>query len=243
MKLKKIFLVIFGFLTSLFSVDDFKRFLNDNMGGLILPFGDEVYFDEEWMEYKRLEIDESVKSVNPKDLPDDFCDEACRLVDEFHRKTVNEKVEWMLYFDYMTGEVIYCWKGYEDRIIGKFDEIYLVDRHVASIHSHTKDLYSFPSLDNFDILENSFEDFEIITSVDAFWIIEFKGTISKISRRRFQQCLREDMYMTIESIKYWGEDGFRIRNVTENIIGNYLLNEINNEIQGINLILIKRRYG
>lgn len=59
MKLKKIFLVIFVFLTSLFSVDDFKRFLNDNMGGLILPFGDEVYFDEEWMEYKRLEIDES----------------------------------------------------------------------------------------------------------------------------------------------------------------------------------------
>ena len=51
------------------------------------------------------------------------------------------------------------------------------------------------------------------------------------------------MYMTIESIKYWGEDGFRIRNVTENIIGNYLLNEINNEIQCINLILIKRRYG
>lgn len=61
MKLKRIFLAIIGFLTSLFSVDDFRRFLNDNSGGLILPFGDKVYDDEEWLEYRRLKIDYSVK--------------------------------------------------------------------------------------------------------------------------------------------------------------------------------------
>lgn len=50
------------------------------------------------------------------------------------------------------------------------------------------------------------------------------------------------MYRTINSIKFEFDDFFNIRNMTENIIGNYLLNEVDKEIQGISLILIKRRY-
>ena len=34
--------------------------------------------------------------------------------------------------------------------------------NVASLHKHPKKLYSFPSLDNFNILENEFEDYEIM---------------------------------------------------------------------------------
>jgi len=75
------------------------------------------------------------------------------LVDEFRRKTVDEKVEWMMYFDYETGEVLYCWSGEKNRSGGNFNKVYLMGRKVASIHSHPKGCYSFPSPDNFDILE------------------------------------------------------------------------------------------
>lgn len=78
-------------------------------------------------------------------MPEDFCEEACRLVDEFHKKTVNEKVEWMLYFDYTTGEVIYCWKGENGNVEADSDKTYLQQKSIASVHSHTNNLYSFPS--------------------------------------------------------------------------------------------------
>ena len=110
MNLKKLFLIIIGFFVSAFSKESFKEFSHDNHGGLVLSFADIDYKDAEWVEYKLLRPDKSVKSVNSHDLPDDFCDKACKLVDEFHRKTVNEEVEWRLYFDYTDGEVIYCWK-------------------------------------------------------------------------------------------------------------------------------------
>lgn len=170
--------MIISFLSSALSKESFEEFLNDNRGGLVLSFGDIDFKDTDWIEYMLLKVDKSVKPINPEDLPEDFCEEACRLVDEFHRKTVNQKVEWMLYFDYKTGEVVYCWKGEEGRLIGKFNEKFLFKKNIASIHSHAEGWYSFPSPENFDILENVFEDFEIITSADAFWIIEFKGSIS-----------------------------------------------------------------
>ena len=159
------------FILSAFSLDEFKRFLNDNRGGLVLSFDNLDLPDKEWIEYKQLKVDDSAGSVNPNDLQDVFCEEACRVVDEFHRKTINEKVEWMMYFDYTTGEVIYCWKGEEGKAIGGYEKIHVNSRKIASIHSHPKGYYSFPSPNNFDILENSHEDFEIIVSVTAFWIL------------------------------------------------------------------------
>ena len=100
--------------------------------------GDTDYKDPDWIEYKLLRKDMSVKSVNPNDLPDDFCDEASRLVDEFHRKTVYQEVEWMLDFDYTTGEVIYCWKGEYGSLKGNFDIIQVHGRNITSIHNHQK---------------------------------------------------------------------------------------------------------
>ena len=52
-------------------------------GGLVFPISGCAVNDEDWLEYRRLKVDESVKSVSPQDLPSDFSDEACRVVDEF----------------------------------------------------------------------------------------------------------------------------------------------------------------
>ena len=94
---------IIAFLASVFSVDEFKKFLNDNRGGLILSFDDVEFPDKDWLEYKLLKADKTVKSIDLEDLPKEFCPKDCILVDEFHRKTVNQDIEWMLYFDYTTG--------------------------------------------------------------------------------------------------------------------------------------------
>ena len=145
MKLKKYFLIIIAFLTSAFSRKSFEEFLNDNRGGIVFSFLDKSCDDLEWLEYKGLEVDNSVEPIKPDDLPSDFCDEACRLVDEFHRKTVNENVEWLLYFDYTTGEVIYCWKGGDGMIKCDFSRFNLLGRSIASIHNHQNGYYSFPS--------------------------------------------------------------------------------------------------
>ena len=135
--------LVLKFISKSFLLNEFKRFLNDNRGGLVLSF-DEIHIpDKGWLDYKRLEVDESVKSISRNDLPNDFCPKACKLVDEFHKKTVNEDIEWMLYFDYTDGEVIYCWKGEEDKTGGAYDKIHLKGRNIASLHNHPKDYYSF----------------------------------------------------------------------------------------------------
>lgn len=103
--------IIVHFLSSMVSVDEFKLFLNDQRGGLVLPIDGIHSGDMDWIKYKSLKVDKSLKSINKIDLPDEFCEEACELVNQFRRKTVNLDDEWMLYFDYKTGEVKYCFEG------------------------------------------------------------------------------------------------------------------------------------
>lgn len=69
--LKKFLLVIIGFL-AFFSVEDFKRFLADDSGGLVLSFDGIEFPDSDWLEYKLLRVDKSVKSIDLKDLPEEF---------------------------------------------------------------------------------------------------------------------------------------------------------------------------
>ena len=184
--IKNKLILIFELLLSLFSVDDIKACLDDKKGGLVLPSCGGHVEDGDWIKYKLLKVDKSLKSINRNDLPDDFCDDACNLIDEFRRKTVSEKVEWLMYFDYKTGEIVYCWRGEEGKCSSDIDRKNFVGKNIATIHNHTGKYYSFPSPDNFDILENDFEDYEIITSIDAFWTVEFKGSISKKLRENFQ---------------------------------------------------------
>lgn len=58
------FILVIEFLLSAFSIKEFKRFLNDNRGGLVLSFDDIELPDKDWLEYRMLNADESVKSIN-----------------------------------------------------------------------------------------------------------------------------------------------------------------------------------
>lgn len=217
------------------------RCLNDNRGGLVLSFDGFNIPDKDFLEYRLLKIDKSVKSIKSEDLPKDFCKKACKLVDEFHRKTIHEKIEWMLYFDYTTGEVIYCWSGQKGNVMGDYENIHVHNRRIASVHNHPLGFYSFPSPDNFDILKNNHEDYEIIISIHAMWIVEFKGSIDKSDWKKFQQVIGRDIDESISLIQERSNVKY-IDNITEEIIGNYLLNEVDKEIQSINLILIKKEF-
>lgn len=230
--------ILFEFLSSLFSIDDFKACMADQKGGLVLPIGGGHVEDEDWIRYKLLKVDKSLKSIDLSDLPDEFCDEACKLIDEFRRKTIKEKEEWMLYFDYLTGEIIYCWKGNVGKSGGGFDRRNFEGRHIASLHSHPIGYYSFPSPENFDILEKNFEDFEIIASISAFWIVEFKGSVKKIVRDNFQNALKEDMDDKMTKIKLHYNKLY-INKAIEKELGDYLVNDINKKIENIDLILFK----
>lgn len=222
MKLKKYFLIIIAFLTSAFSRKSFEEFLNDNRGGIVFSFSDKSCDDLEWLEYQHLEVDNSVEPIRPVVLPSDFCDDACRLVDEFHRKTVNENVEWLLYFDYTTGEVIYCWKGGDGMIKCNFDRFNLLGRSIASLHNHQNGYYSFPSGENFDILENDFEDYEIITSINSLWIVEFKGNIEHNLRNEFQYSIGNEINGIMLSVLLICHTAEEIDRLREELVSNYL---------------------
>lgn len=235
-------ILIFELLLSVFSLDDIKSCLADQKGGLVLPIGGEHIEDEDWIRYKLLKVDKSLKSINLSDLPSDFCEEACKLVDEFRRKTVNEKIEWLLYIDYKTGEIVYCWKGEEGRCSSDIDSKYFIGKNIATIHNHTKKYYSFPSPDNFDILENDFEDYEIITSINAFWTVEFKGSIARKLRENFQLNLSIEFEKMEFEIKSHYVDVLRVRHMSEMLFSEYLLDDIEKSIENIPLVLNKKEY-
>lgn len=208
---------------------------------MILPIDGITIEDKDWIKYKSLKLNSHLESINPDDLPSDFCEDACILVDEFRRKTADEKVEWMLYFDYNTGEVIYCWEGEEGICIGDVDTANFTGKNVASIHCHSRNYYSFPSPNNFDILRNNFEDYEIVTSINAIWVVEFKGNVCREIRDDFQNNLSiQIMNITINAITASGNED--IGNLIESKVSNYILNELNTCICGIELSIIKKEY-
>ena len=232
--------LIIDVVSSVFSLDSLKIFLKDQRGALVLPSEGVGIDDKDWIKYISLKCNEYIEPITLKDLPNDFSEDACRLVDEFRRKTLDEKVEWMIYFDYQTGEVIYCWEGEEGRCLGDMEVTNFMGRNVASIHSHSRNYYSFPSPENFDILENMFEDYEIVTSVNAIWTVEFKGEVSRSIREDFQKNLSDKIRdITLTSITD-GTDN--IGNLIENNVSNYILDELNTIICGIELSIIKKEY-
>lgn len=234
--------LIIEFLSSTLSLDGLKACQADQRGGLILPIDGIEIEDKDWIKYKSLKKDMSLKLICPGDLPGDFCKKACELVDEFRRKTVNQKVEWMLYFDYRTGEIVSCWEGEEGKCNSEVNRKHIGGKNIATIHSHTEKYYSFPSPDNFDILENEFEDYEIITSINAFWTVEFKGSVSKELRENFQLGLSIEFDKMEEEIKARYVNMFVVRHMCERLFSEYLLNDIEKNIENIPLVLNKKEY-
>lgn len=113
-------------------------------------------------------------SIRRQDLPDEFSDLAFKTIDEFIKKTYNLSYECLIYFDYITGEIIRCAMGKLDGVDLTFDINEFEGYNVASLHNHPEGIFSPPSGKNFGILGRAFEDYELITSRDGFWIFKAK---------------------------------------------------------------------
>lgn len=195
--------------------------------------------ESDCQKYEKLEI-KDVPSIRKSDLPFEFGDVAFEVVDKFIRKTKYLDYEILLFFDYITGEILRCKIGTESNVEVKFEDGEFDGKHVASIHNHTKDMYTPPSDKNFGIFLRKWEDYELIAGIDGLWILKGKVKDEKlcfelkfISNLLFNMAL-EDSLKTTESI----ED--RESRCDENygiLLSKYINNKNLNEIQ-----IIKRGY-
>ena len=162
--------------------------------------------ESDCQKYEKLEIND-VPSIRKSDLPSEFGDVAFEVVDEFIRKTIPLNYEILLFFDYITGEILRCKIGTESSVELQFNDGEFDGKHVASIHNHTKDMYTPPSDKNFGIFLRNWEDYELIAGIDGLWILKGKVKDKKlcfelkfISNLLFNMAL-EDAVKTTENIK------------------------------------------
>ena len=213
--------------------------LKNLMFGLIFLMASMINLESDLNIYQKLEI-KNVSSINHNDLPSEFSEKAFKTVDEFIRKTRNLDYEIVLYFDYMTEEILKCIKGCKNKVSFEFENKEFEGHHVASIHNHPKDVYSPPSDKNFGILVRDFEDYELVASKNELWVLKAKGVFLNlhvefkfISRLLFRAAL-EDC-----KLKYDGLD--KINEKCDEKYGDQLLNYINNK-NLINIQLTKLEY-
>ena len=81
--------------------------------------------------------------------PPEFNDKSFEIVDEFIRKAADLDYEILLYFDYITGEILRCKIGTERNVELEFEDNEFEGKNIASIHNHGKNMYSPPSYENF----------------------------------------------------------------------------------------------
>ena len=149
-------------------------------------FSYSIYNNENFESFKRLKVDTTVKSIDKNDLPSEFSEETCEFIEIFHRKTVNEPIEWNFYLDYEKNEIIHCFKGDAISVKGKIHSGLMKNRKILSIHNHPPGTYSAPSASNFEILEHEFEKYEIICSENEYWILNAEETYEKIEIEIFK---------------------------------------------------------
>ena len=183
--------------------------------------------ENDFKNYRNLKI-KFVKSIKQSDLPQDFSDKSFEVVDEFIRKTVDINYEILLYFDYITGEILKCKIGEKNRIKLDFEENELKKHQIASIHNHPKSVYSPPSPQNFSIFKRKFEDYELIAGEDGLWILEGKLKNEKIylELKMISKYLF-DLALTYSKTK--SENIQEIENICDKEYGKLLLNYINNK--------------
>lgn len=153
----------------------------DDKGALLVPTSLKLE-DIEFMKYRHLPVNWQIMPVTGNDLPSEFSSKAVKLIDLFRRKTIDLTYEVMLIFDYKTGELIYCFVndfGESNEIYGNVDEEAFVGKHVATIHNHPKLYESALSSENFQILELEFEEYELVSSRNALWILKSKEMLSE----------------------------------------------------------------
>ena len=136
-----------------------KKFIS-SLFILVLKLNSKSAYDE----YKKLKINDS-PSITYDDLPNEFSRDAFKTIDEFIRKTKYLDYECLLYFDYITGKILKCAFGNSDNVKLDYNDVEFEGHHVASIHNHTKDVFSPPSGKNFGILERSFDVWQSIVKI------------------------------------------------------------------------------
>lgn len=106
-----------------------------------------------------------MKTTDKNDLsPELSGDETSEYIELFHRKTVNESIEWNFYIDYETNEIIHCFKSNATNVKRNIHLGLMKNRKTLSIHNHPSGTYSAPSATNFKILYYEFENYEIVCS-------------------------------------------------------------------------------
>ena len=149
--------------------------------------------DSDLEKYLKLE-NNNVASVKKSDLPSEFSDEAFKVVDEFIRKTADLNYEILIYFDYTTGEILKCKIGSTTNVKLNFEKNEFSKHSIASIHNHTKDMYTPPSDKNFGILSRDWEKYELIAGVNGLWILKCKIINEKLN---FELKLISKIYFKI----------------------------------------------
>ena len=178
-------------------------------------------------EYYDLDI-ESNLTVKKDDLPEEFSDEALTTVNEFIQKTHDLDCEWVIYFDYNTGEILKCGKGGNDNVNITFKDDEFKNNHVASIHNHPKNIFSPPSGKNFRILERKFEDYELIVGFENFWILKAKGIHENLINQ--MNIASEVLFnSSLEKCSSRYDNIGIINKMCDIIYGNELLKYINNK--------------
>lgn len=136
--------------------------------------------ETDFEKYKKLKVND-VPSIKKSDLPNDFSDKAFKIVDEFIKKTIELDYEILIFFDYMTGEILRCKIGDENNVEIEFENEEFSEKHVASIHNHTKEMYTPPSDKNFGIFSREWEEYELIAYVNGIWILKGKIKDEKLT--------------------------------------------------------------
>lgn len=198
----------------------------------------QITSDENDLEkYQKLKI-EDTSSIKTTDLPSEFSKEAFEIVDEFIKKTKNIDFEILIYFDYIEGKILKCKLGSETNVKLKFDENEFKGKHVASIHNHTKDMYTPPSDKNFGIFSREWEDFELIAGINKLWILKSKLKDEKLTfELKTSSSILFRIALESASLKYQNQD--EIDDECDELYGKLLSNYINDK--NINNIQLKQR--
>lgn len=186
-----------------------------------------VNVEGEYQEYLKLE-NRKVPLIKKSDLPDEFSEDAFKTIIDFIEKTRMLDYEWMIYFDYFTGEVLKCVKGGNNGVVVDYGDGEFDGHLVASIHNHPPDNFSPPSYINFGILSRGFEDYELISGNNSFWILKVKGFYPYLEQEfRFMACLLFKASFDDSVLKYEGLD--EINEECDKEYGKVLLKYINDK--------------
>lgn len=196
--------------------------------------------DNDLEQYLKLETS-NVASVKKSDLPSEFSDKAFKIVDEFIRKTIDLDYEILLLFDYTTGDILKCKIGSENNVEIQYNDDEFNGRHVASIHNHTKDMYTPPSDKNFGIFSRDWEEYELIAARNCLWILEGKlknETLTFELKMNSRILFNMTLDYFAERYSTEKEKNDKIDEEYGNLLKNYINNKSINKLQ-----LLKREYS